>query len=248
MKEKKNGKRKILPVVCGAVIILLLAGVIAVFGFRVRAFEVDGNKYYSDNSVTAWINNDELAANSLYILIKYNLTDPDLPDAVERLDISLKNPWTVHVQVKEKQMVGYVDYDGAFLYFDHDGTAFVSRKKEVEGVFRVEGLSFDAGNVVMGKTIPAEDPDIFEKIAEVSRGLDKYELVPDKVSCAGGEMQLVFGKVRILLGNDNYDERMAQISPILQKLDERYPDTAGTLHLEKFDGDSENIPFVQESK
>lgn len=244
MKEKKHGKRKALPIILGAVIILILAGIIAVFGFRTRNFEVEGNEYYSDNSVITWINNDELAQNSLYVLIKYNFTDPELPTAVERLDISLKNPWTVHVQVKEKQMVGYVEYDGSYLYFDHEGTALVRRKKVVEGVHQVEGLSFDASGVELGKPLPVEDPEIFEKITEVSRGLAKYELEPDRISCAGGEIQLTFGVVKILLGDENYDERLAQITPILEKLNEKYPDTAGTLHLENFDGTSENIPFM----
>ena len=123
------------------------AALIVVFGFRARSFEVEGNEYYSDNSVVTWIQNDDLAKNSLYILIKYNLMDPDVPAAVDHMEISLKNPWTVHVQVKEKNMIGYVDYDGAYLYFDHEGTALVRTKKVMEGVPYVEGLVFDTSAV-----------------------------------------------------------------------------------------------------
>ena len=233
MKEKKHRKRKILPVLLGTVGVLALAGLIVVFGFRVRSVEVEGNEYYSDNSIISWINNDDLAVNSLYIL--------------ERMEISLKNPWTVHVQVREKQMVGYVDYDDSYLYFDHEGTALVRRKKIVEGVPHVEGLAFDASGVVLGETLPVDDESIFERITEVSRGLEKYKLTPDRLSCADGEIILTFGRIQILLGNDNYDERLAQIDPILEKLDENYPDTSGTLHLENFDGTSENIPFVPDN-
>ena len=43
MKGKKHRKRKILPVVLGTIGGLILAGVIVVFGFRVRTFEVEGN-------------------------------------------------------------------------------------------------------------------------------------------------------------------------------------------------------------
>ena len=247
MKEKKHRKRKILPVLLGTVGILALAGLIVVFGFRVRSVEVEGNEYYSDNSIISWINNDDLAVNSLYILIRYNLTSPEMPTAVERMEISLKNPWTVHVQVREKQMVGYVDYDDSYLYFDHEGTALDRRKKIVEGVPHVEGLAFDASGVVLGETLPVDDESIFERITEVSRGLEKYKLTPDRLSCADGEIILTFGRIQILLGNDNYDERLAQIDPILEKLDENYPDTSGTLHLENFDGTSENIPFVPDN-
>ena len=166
---------------------------------------------------------------------RQNLTSPEMPTAVERMEISLKNPWTVHVQVREKQMVGYVDYDDSYLYFDHEGTALVRRKKIVEGVPHVEGLAFDASGVVLGETLPVDDESIFERITEVSRGLEKYKLTPDRLSCADGEIILTFGRIQILLGNDNYDERLAQIDPILEKLDENYPDTSGTVSYTHLD-------------
>ncbi len=244
MKEKKHRKRRILPVVLGTAGGVAAAALIVVFGFRARSFEVEGNEYYSDNSVVTWIQNDDLAKNSLYILIKYNLMDPDVPAAVDHMEISLKNPWTVHVQVKEKNMIGYVDYDGAYLYFDHEGTALVRTKKVMEGVPYVEGLVFDTSAVKLGDNLPVEDDSIFEKIVEVSKGLDKYSLKPDRLSCSDGGIQLGFGTVQVLLGSENYDERLAQIDPILEKLHEKYPDTPGTLHLENYDGASENIPFV----
>lgn len=244
MKEKKHRKRRILPAVLGTAGGLIVAALIIVFGFRVRSFEVEGNEYYGDSSVVTWIQNDDLAVNSLYILIKYNLMNPDVPTAVDSMEISLKNPWTVHVQVKEKNMIGYVDYDGAYLYFDHEGTALVRTKKVMEGVPYVEGLVFDAAAVKLGESLPVEDGSIFEKIVEVSKGLDKYNLAPDRLSCADGGIQLGFGTVQVLLGSGNYDERLAQVEPILEKLNEKYPDMAGTLHLENYDGVSENIPFV----
>lgn len=244
MKEKKHGKRKKISVLLGTAGIIVLAGLIIVFGFRAQKFEVEGNDYYSDNSVITWIHNDELSSNSLYILAKYNLTDPEMPAAVERMDITLKNPWTVCVKVKEKQMVGYVEYNDSCLYFDHEGTALIRRKKTVEGVCRVEGLNFDPSKMKLGDILPVDDPDIFEDITEVSRGIIKYELEPDKIVCTDTGIQLSFGKVNVLLGRQNYDERMAQIGPIFDKLYEKYPEASGTLHLENFNGTSENIPFV----
>ena len=48
----------------------------------------------------------------------------------------------------------------------------------------------------------------------------------------------------VLLGNGDYDVKLQQVPPILEKLAELYPDTAGTLHLENYDSDSESISFV----
>ena len=55
---------------------------------------------------------------------------------------------------------------------------------------------------------------------------------------------MYFGIVEVLLGSGGYEEKLEQVQPILDKLAELYPDTAGTLHLENYDPDSESIRFV----
>ena len=102
MKKKKH--RKIWPVVLSVLAALILLAAVAVFGFRTRTVEVEGNSYYSDNTISTWVQNDKLSVNTLYILIKYNFLDPDLPAGVEKMNVSLKNPWTVRVNVHEKEM------------------------------------------------------------------------------------------------------------------------------------------------
>lgn len=242
--KKKHRKRKIWSVVVSVIasVIVLAAAVILVF--RTRTIEVEGNSYYGENTITSWIQNDRLSVNTLYILVKYNLTDADLPSGVERMDISLKNPWTVHVQVEEKDMAGYVDYNGAYLYFDREGTAVLRTKKVIEGVPYIEGLAFDPAKVEMGSAMPVEDDSIFGKIVEVSKNLKKYSLSPDRISCTDGEIQIYFGIVEVLLGSGNYEQKLEQVEPILEKLTELYPEMAGTLHLENYDTDSGSIRFV----
>lgn len=244
MKNKKHRKRKILPVILSVVGILALVALVVVFLFRTRGFEVSGNSYYGETSITTWIEKDGFSVNTLYILAKYNLTDAELPSAVETMKVTLKNPWTVRVIVKEKEMAGYVDYDGALLYFDRSGTAIVRSKKLIEGVPYIEGLEFDAAKVELGEMLPVEDDTVFEKIVEVSRYLQEYELAPDRIVCSDGGIQIYFGTVEVMLGTGNYELRLAQVSPVLQKLQENYPDTAGTLHLENYDESSSSIRFV----
>lgn len=242
--KKRKRRRKVWRTVLSVVAAVILLGLILVFGFRVRTIEVEGNEYYGDNSIATWIQNDKFAENSLYVLLKYNLTQSDVPSAVESMKVSLKNPWTLAVKVTEKTMLGYVDYDEAFLYFDREGIASLRTKEAMEGVPYVEGLKFDASKVVIGETLPVEDDSIFEKIMETSRYLDEEELTPDRLVCTDSGITLYFGNVEVLLGNSGFEERIAQIGPILEKLAESYPDTAGTLHLENFDESSEAVRFV----
>ena len=242
--KKKKKQRKIWRVILVILLALIILAAAAVLLFRTRTVEVEGNSCYSDNTIATWVRRDELSANTLYILLRYNYMDAELPAGVERLDISLKNPWTVRVNVEEKEMAGYVDYDGAYLYFDRDGMADLKTKKVLEGVPYIEGLTFDETGVETGKILPVEHDAIFGRIVEVSDNLKKYSLTPDRISCGDGDIRVYFGVVEVLLGSGDYDLKLRQVTPILEKLGELYPDTAGTLHLENYDSGSESISFV----
>ena len=211
---------------------------ICIFGFRTRKIQVSGNVYYGEGTITNWIEKDPLSVNSLYLLGKYTFDKGELPSGVESLKVSLKNPWTVAVTVVEKSMLGYVDYDEAMLYFDEQGIATLRSAKQIEGVPYIEGLSFDTAEVEIGKVLPVEDDAIFEKLAETSRYLRKNALSPERIVC---------GAVEVLLGNEKYEARLAQVGPILEELKKKYPDTAGTLHLENFDSSSASIRFTPQT-
>lgn len=244
MKVKRNRKIKIWPFVLGVLGSLCVMAVAAFVLCRTRAYEIEGNSYYSDNTIRTWIENDELSYNTLGILVRYNLMDAELPAGVEKLHVSLKNPWTVKIKVEEKEMAGYVKLEDAYLYFDGEGTVLIRSKKLIEGVPYIEGLEYDASKAAVGSPLPVEDDGIFGRIVELSRNLKKYELTPDRVTCADGDMKIYFGIVEVLLGTGDYEEKLRQVEPILAKLQELYPETAGTLHLENYKSDSDSIRFV----
>ena len=241
---KKKKRRKKWPVVVGILMGLFILAAGAVVLFRTRTVEVEGNSIYSENTIATWVQKDKLSVNTLYLLVKYNFLDSELPVGVEQMDVSLKNPWTVHVKVEEKELAGYVDCSGTYLHFDQNGIAVLKTKKQIEDAPYIEGLTFDESDVEIGKTLPVEDDSIFGKIVDASRYLKKYSLAPDRISCVEGDVRLYFGIVEVLLGDGGYEEKLQQVEPILDKLAELYPKTAGTLHLENYDSASDAISFV----
>lgn len=241
---KKKKRRKKWPVVVGILMGVFILAAGAVVLFRTRTVEVEGNSIYSENTIATWVQKDKLSVNTLYLLVKYNFLDSELPVGVEQMDVSLKNPWTVHVKVEEKELAGYVDCSGTYLYFDQNGIAVLKTKKQIEDAPYIEGLTFDESDVEIGKTLPVEDDSIFGKIVDASRYLKKYSLAPDRISCVEGDVRLYFGIVEVLLGDGGYEEKLQQVEPILDKLAELYPKTAGTLHLENYDSASDAISFV----
>lgn len=247
MKKKKRRRKagKIILLILAA--LALLAGIVILL-FRTRSIQVQGNEYYGETSISTWIENDKLSVNTLYILLKYNFTDADLPSAVESMHASLKNPWTVRVTVREKEMLGYVDNNGSYLYFDENGIVVLNAKRLIEGVPHIEGLEFDAAKAEIGKELPVEDDGIFSRIMDVSNYLTKNSLGPDRLVCQDGSITLYFGSIEVLLGTGNYEDKLAQVEPILEKLNENYPDIAGTLHLENYDASSSGVRFVPEKE
>ena len=243
MKKKKKKKRGMFRFI---VILLLL--VVFVLLFQTRSIKVKGNEYYGENSIISWLEKDKLSMNTVYLFWKYNYTDAEVPSVVEEMKLTFENPWTLVAHVKEKGKSGYVSFNDTNLYFDRKGTALFESKKTFTGVPYVEGLSFDASKVEIGKKIPVEDDSAFTLIAEASKYLVKYSLRPDKLVYANEQsVVLYFGSVEVLIGNKEYEIRIAQIKPILEKLKEQYPDQAGVLHLENYEADSASINFTPQS-
>ena len=48
------------------------------------------------------------------------------------------------------------------------------------------------------------------------------------------------------LGKGNYEMKIAQISPILEKLNEKFAGQAGVLHLENYETSGTSVRFVPE--
>jgi cell division protein FtsQ len=212
--------------------------------FHIQKIDVKGNKYSTQNDVIGWLKEDKYAVNSVYAWWKFNHSDVKQLPVVNSSKVTLKNPWTIQITVKEKEIAGYIDYNEQYLYFDKDGTAVLASSDKLDHAAYLEGMDVDTGKVKLGKVLPVTDKDVFQGIVELSQLLVKYELNPDSITCSGSDLNLYFGKVEVLLGNTNYEERVAQISPILEKLNKQYPNSEGTLHLESYDTTDKAVRFV----
>ena len=107
----------------------------------------------------------------------------------------------------------------------------------------ITGLSFDS--VAVGEILPVEDTSVFNTILALTRMIDRYDIQPDYVEFAEDQsMTLYYGNVKIALGTDQeLEEKMTRVAAILPKLD----GLAGTLHLEDYTEETQNIIFDTES-
>ncbi|WP_122642420.1 cell division protein FtsQ/DivIB [Luxibacter massiliensis] len=250
IKKKKKKRKKRRGVLLGFLTFILgiaIIGFAFVLLFHIQKIEVKGNTYSTQDDIVGWIEEDKYAVNSLYVWWKYNHTDVEQLPLVESSKVTLTAPWAVRVTVKEKEISGYIDYEGEYLYFDKEGTVLLISQEEIEGAAYIEGMDVDTSSIKPGQVLPVSDKNVFERIVEVSQLLVKYQLSPDRITCTGSELNLYFGQVEVLLGKTNYENRLAQVPPILDKLKEQFPQEKGTLHLENYDISDKSVRFVPDS-
>lgn len=215
--------------------------------FKTRKIDVTGIKYSSSQEVLDWVQSDKYSSNTLYIFWKYNKGDLEQLPAIEQTRVKLKSPWQVSLQVKEKKFSGRVDLNGEYLYFDENGVASLKNTEIIEGVPYIEGMELDTKKVKLGKMLPVTDEEVFEKISSVAALLQKSEQIPDKISCENNDLTLHFGNVRVQIGSADYADKLAQVTPIMGKLQELYPGQPGVLHLENYTVSDSSIRFVPDA-
>lgn len=219
-------------------VILLAAGI-----FRVKHVEITGNSYYSQEEIKELVMDGH--ENSLYLMFLYSYLDGKEIPFVDNVELSMKSPGSIKIRVYEKLMIGYVQYMGANLYFDKDGTVVESSDRVLEGIPCIKGLQFDT--LTLYQPLNVKNKKIFEILRSLTQVAEKYELAPDAINLQndGKKIVLTFGDVRINLGaGDNMDEKASRIKQLLPEL----TDKSGVLHMEDYTKDSTNISFIKDKK
>ncbi|MEZ3434711.1 MAG: FtsQ-type POTRA domain-containing protein [Lachnospiraceae bacterium] len=206
--------------------------------FYIQKVEVTGNEYCSDKQIIDVVQNDKYSVNSLYVWGRYLLGQGEELPCLEEMKVSLGWPWVLKVKVKEKQIVGYVRTgEEEYAFFDKEGMIVKKDSQYQEGLPFVEGI--DVGSVKLYKKIESENSKIFEEILEASQELKKFEMTAEKIVCKSGKIYVYVGQICVCLGDNVTAEKIAQISPIIEKLEGK----TGTLHLENYGEGRETITF-----
>ncbi|GAA6492653.1 MAG TPA: hypothetical protein H9782_08030 [Candidatus Bariatricus faecipullorum] len=237
--KKRHIRKRTIYAVILAVMLICLVMIVFLLLFQVRRIDVKGNEYLSSQEVADWLQEDDLAQNSLYAVIKYNLTDYELMPAMEEVKVGMKNPWTLEVTVTEKRIAGYITMGDDAVYFDKDGIVLAVTTEWWDNVPRIDGLSVDQVTLYKELPVSEENRQIFSSLLEMSQSLKQSDLSPDRIVCGGDGLYLFFGNVCVSLGDSNFSDRIAQIPPILEKLG----DQTGTLHLENYGESSTTVSF-----
>lgn len=242
-KRKKRTKIKhILLAMLVIVLLLVLLVLVGIYGFRIKKVAVSGNKLYTDDQIKESVLNDEYSWNALYVYGKYRFFQMEEIPFVDELEITLSSPQTLHINVYEKALIGYLVFDNRNVYFDKDGFVVEISKKLIENIPKVEGL--ECKQVVAYEKLDIQDEELLTMLLALSRQLQKYNLKPEKIVCnSNGTLQSVFGGITVVTGDSDYlADKILRLDEILPKLKGK----TGTLHLEHWTPMSTDIVFDKE--
>lgn len=236
-RREKKKRSQLLYLFIVTVLGLAILGLLTVVLFKVQKIEISGNRYCTDKQVRKMVQSDKYSVNALYIFGKYMAGKGEVLPCFESAKVTLKAPWHVKVEVKEKTIIGYLTEGEENIYFDKEGLVIYISSEVIEGLPKVEGIPVKS--IKLYRQMESADPGIFEEILETTRELKKHEITPKKLLCKDGSIYLYVKNVRVSLGNTVSAEKIAQIPPIMEKLGNK----KGTLHMENYSENRETIIF-----
>lgn len=232
-KKRKYGLYALLVGLIAAAILALSVFLL----FHIQKIEVTGIEMLTQQEVSDWVKSDTMSGNSLYVLWKSKFRPDESLPMMKSAEISMKNPWTIKVKIEEHKLLGGILYENEYAYFDEEGTVLKKQTESIPGIPLVEGLGVK--KVVLNHKVKAENRKVFSYVIQVGKVVEKWELSPEKIVFNGTEATLHFGTIAVNIGDENFDDRVAQIAPILEKLQGK----SGTVHLENFTMQSTLISF-----
>lgn len=242
-RKKKRKKKSKFGYYLYAVVILILTitniTLATLLLTYVQGIQVTGTKYSQQDEIVTWIEEDFDTKNSLYMLYKFKVGSYKLPTYLKDVKVSLSAPWKVKVAVTEKKVVGCLINDDSYVYFDEEGLVLQKSTKYEESIPIIEGIQTEKAEKY--KVLQVDDKKIFERFVSITKELEEYELSPDRFVWEDDSMNLYFEQICVQLGKSNFDEKVLQLPPILEKLVGK----TGTLHLEHYTTDSTNISFEE---
>ena len=233
-------RRKLSRIIIEAGAAALLIFVLVFFlGFRVTSVQVEGNSFYTDDQIKNMVINVPLAKNS--ILAGFINTEKSTKDAsmIDSIRISRINRNTLLLQVEEKQMIGYIEFQGQCVNFDRQGIIQIITDAPLENVPKIEGI--DVKEAVQGERLSGISRTKLNTILSVGKMLEKMENKPDRLGFNElNQLVMYYGDIEVRLGDDeNMDEKINRLVGILPELE----GMSGILHLENTTEDSESVVF-----
>ena len=223
-------KRRMIKTIVFLTIVLLVTFGIYYFlkEFTIRNITVDGSTHYTNQEIIDMVIQGPEDKISLVLSTKYHNEPITNIAFIQSIQVEVVSADTIHIQVYEKALAGYIEYLGQYMYFDKDGIVVEASSQITEGIPRITGLEFNS--VVLHNPLPVANPEVFGKVLEITNLLRDYELEIDTIYFNNNlEVTLYMDRVRVPLGEmDKLTEKIMKLRDLAPKV----KGMSGVLHLE----------------
>ena len=239
-RRKKKRKKHIFRGILIFIFVLAIAAVIGIKVFVIKNVEVEGNSLYDAATIEKVVLNDDYSWNTLYVYFKYKFKKTEALPFIDTMEISIKDPQTIHIEVYEKGSIGYLYISGIGenAYFDKDGIVVETSSDVLPDIPKIEGISCD--EVVLYEKLPIPENQLKDMLT-LTQALKRNNLVPDSITYDSQSLPVLsYGNIKVEVGDtDKLTQKVERISKILPTI----KGMSGTLHLENWTEDTTNIVF-----
>lgn len=242
--EKKKKRSRFLRIFTTVSVTIVVLAAVYIFVFHLKKVTYSGNSYYTESSLNEMLLSDKMSGNTLYVFFKYNFFYKPKYPYLDKVRVKMLSPSHLQIEVLEKVVIGCVDFNGMYMYFDHEGMVIDSSLMLFEGTPVITGFEFE--NVVTGEKLPVEDEKVFKRILDISELLAKNNLRPNSVNFdSDGNITLHFEQVRVELGTDrNIKLKISDLPEMLPAIEGK----VGVLHMENYSPETDNVTFTEDKE
>lgn len=243
--QKSSLFLRVATVILGIAIVLLICFLAVFFGCRIQKVTVTGNELHEDAEIEEVILNDQYSWNSVYVFAKYRFCKPESIPFVDTVEVTLKSPTELNIEVYEKDVIGYlyVESTGQNAYIDRDGIVEELSTRVIDGVIEIKGLN--VGKVTLYEKLETDNRNLFKNLLSLTNTLQKYHINPSVITVEDNssfylqceDVVVNFGKA------EDLNDKIVRLEKILPQLE----GMKGELHLEEWENEDSDITFEKKS-
>ena len=134
---------------------------------------------------------------------------------LDKYDFKMKSPSKLQISVYEKSLIGYVEKDGIYIYFDRDGVIEKLATEKIKGIPNVVGIEIN--NPKLYEKFEVKDEDVYDLLLTVSQAIQKYNFNVKKIEITeDGQASIYIKKVKIEFGKGrDLNEKMIDLSDMI---------------------------------
>lgn len=214
--QKNTLKRKFFVVVLVALIVMICY---AVYNIRLTDIVVKGNKIYDEDVIVHLIFPEK--SDNITLLAYYKNkkeTNKKKIPFIDSYDIQIDGMNSATITVREKSIVGYVEFADTFMFFDEDGVVVEAGEQQIAGIPKIEGLQFQ--HMLLYEKLPIENQELFRVILNITQLLDQFDMDVDTLYFMKNKnLRIVVNEIVVELGSYDYiEEKLIEMNSILPQL------------------------------